>query len=62
MSRNLTCAECGCTIGKDEEYYEVKDNFLRVNYFESDEDAIFCSPTCVLESISCDQAIIRGEK
>lgn len=62
MSEVLTCAECGYTIEKGEEYYEVKDNFLRANYFDSNEDAIFCSPTCVLRNISCDHEVFGGEK
>jgi hypothetical protein len=50
----MICANCGCDIHKGDTYYKVKDNYLLVKYFDSDEDSIFCSQDCLCEALSAD--------
>lgn len=53
----MICAECGCDIQNGETYYKVKDNYLLVNYFDTDEASIFCSQDCLCKAISADMEI-----
>lgn len=57
----MICANCGCDIPKGETYYKVKDNYLLVNYFDTDEDSVFCSQDCLCEAISADLEICEEE-
>ena len=54
-----TCAECGKEIPKGEYYIEVCDNYLRFNYFDRDEDAIFCSDECLKDALSCEEIEVK---
>lgn len=57
----MRCAECRCDIPKGETYYKVKDNYLLVNYFDTDEGSIFCSQDCLCQAISADMEICEED-
>lgn len=44
-----TCANCGCDLG--ETFILFQDNYLQVNYFDSNECNAFCSRECACESL-----------
>lgn len=67
--KKLYCAQCGKEIlSKEEEplgeggYYKVLDNYLQVNYFDSNEDNVFCSEECVLKSLSVEFIYLEDEE
>ena len=57
----MTCAECGKEIAVGDDYFEVADNFLQAQYFDTREDAIFCSENCLLDALTVERKI-RGEE
>ena len=57
----MMCANCGCDSPKGETYYKVKDNYLLVNYFDTDEDSVFCSQDCLCDAISADLEICEED-
>lgn len=50
----MECANCKKEIGKNEMYYQCKDNFLLVKYFDNEQQSIFCSTDCFCEWCSLD--------
>lgn len=47
------CAFCGDEINETSEgRYMVGDNFLQANYFDSEEDNLFCSKDCICRALS----------
>lgn len=46
------CAQCQKEIAEGEDYFMVGDNYLQVNYFENNELNVFCSESCLMESLS----------
>ena len=68
-NKKLYCACCGKEIGdttydvtSERGYYKVLDNYLQVNYFDSEEDNIFCSEECVLKSLSVEFIYLEDEE
>lgn len=60
MTDNIKiCANCGLEIRDD--YYKIGDNYLQVNYFDSDEDNCFCSKDCLCSSLSVLEVDENGE-
>ena len=57
----MKCANCGKEI--EDMYYKVMDNYLQVNFFETDELNCFCSQECVCEFLSVDYVCVdeKGE-
>ena len=47
-----TCAACGKPITKGQPYFTVGDKFLRMRYFGTDVDNVFCSKDCVCDYLS----------
>lgn len=45
------CANCHELI-TDETYFSCLDNYLQVNYFDTEEENIFCSKDCFCESLT----------
>lgn len=52
MEEPIYCANCEKIFDEDDEVISVGDNFLTIKYFDSIEDNIFCSPECLMESLS----------
>lgn len=55
----MKCAECSNEI--EDEFLTVRDNYLEINYFESQELNIFCSEECLMKSIMAEWQFIDSE-
>lgn len=60
--KNKVCAQCGKEIPFGTPYYVVGDNFLQMEYFDSDKDNLFCSNECLCESLSVIEVPNDGSK
>ena len=49
------CANCGLPITETERRLRCRDNYLISKYFDSEENNIFCSESCLLESLSVEE-------
>ena len=59
----MKCAECGNEI--TEEYLTIKDNFLKVKYFDyiDGSDNVFCSTKCLENALSVETIHLdKGDK
>lgn len=52
-TKELHCSECGTKI-KDN-YYKCLDNYLQVNFFDTEEENCFCSKSCFCKYMSLEQ-------
>ncbi len=59
-ARTKHCAQCGEEIPWGTEYFQSVDNFLIRNYFDSNEDNIFCSERCFLDALMV-KSFVNGE-
>lgn len=57
--RKLICAECGCEI--EDEYYTCLDNYIQFNYFDKEEDNVFCSQECLNKAMSIEILEVNNE-
>ncbi len=47
----MYCSNCHELI-TDETYFSCLDNYLQVNYFDTEEENIFCSKDCFCEALT----------
>ncbi len=52
MSKVIYCANCCREIHKGDDFWRIGDNFLQAKYFDEDMDNVFCSESCMHESLS----------
>jgi len=58
----MECSNCRKEILKDDIYFKCLDNYLQVNYFDSEEENIFCSKDCFCESLSLKEENNRDDE
>lgn len=58
-NKKMNCSNCGAVI--EDTYYKCLDNFLQVNFFDTEEENCFCSEECFCKYMELEQLEVNEE-